>query len=114
MYIFKYPHRISGDANMIGDSFWAPKSPVRAALLASVLAMVVLHQSELLGLMDSQALLFGWLPAQVAYDIGYLLVGVVILSVMYVVAPDPPADYDAKVGRDEEPAEPSAPTGGDD
>lgn len=98
---------------MIGDSFWTPKTPLRAALLASVLAMVVLHQSELLGLMSSQALIFGWLPIQVAYDIAYLLVGVGILSVMYVVAPDPPAAYDAKV-EDDVAAEPKTPTGGDD
>lgn len=114
MYIFKYQHCISGDGNMIGDSFWTPKSPVRAALLASVLAMVVLHQSELLGLMDSQALIFGWLPIQIAYDIAYLIAGIVILSVMYVVAPEPPADYDAKVERGTESTEATAPARGED
>lgn len=104
---------------MIGDSFWTPKTPVRAALLASVLAMIVLHQSELLGLMDSQTLVFGWLPMQVAYDIAFLLVGVVILSVMYVVAPEPPAEHDAKLERNDEPSgddstEPVSPAEGDD
>lgn len=113
MFMFKCNRRVSGITNMIGDSFWTPKTPLRAALLASVLAMVVLHQSELLGLMNSQALVFGWLPVQIAYDIAYLLVGVGILSVMYVVAPDPPADYDAKIDQEDVAAEPNAPTGGD-
>ncbi|WP_049990220.1 hypothetical protein [Natrinema salifodinae] len=76
--------------------------------------MVVLHQSELFGLMDAQTLLFGWLPIQIAYDIAFLLVGVVILSVMYVVAPEPPADYDAKLEREDEPTDPVAPAEGDD
>lgn len=99
---------------MIGDSFWTPKTPVRAALPAAVLAMVVLHQSELLGLMDSQALVFGWLPIQIAYDIAYLLVGVGVLSAMYVMAPDPPTEYDAKVERDDGTADPKAPARGND
>lgn len=99
---------------MIGDSFWTPKTPVRAVLPAAVLVMVVLHQSELLGVMDSQALIFGWLPIQIAYDIAYLLIGVGILSAMYVMAPDPPAEYDAKVEQDDGMADPKAPTGGND
>lgn len=99
---------------MMGDSFWTPKSPVRAALLVSVLAMVVLHQSGLLGIMNSQVLVFGWLPIQIAYDIAFLLVGVVILSVMYAVAPEPPADYDAKLEQDDELAEPGSPSEVDD
>lgn len=99
---------------MIGDSFWTPKTPVRAALPAAVLGMVVLHQSELLGVMDSQALVFGWLPIQIAYDIAYLLVGVGILSAMYVMAPDPPAEYDATVEWDDGTADPKAPAGGND
>lgn len=48
------------------------------AVLASVLFMVVAHQSELFGLMDV-GLLFGWLPIQLAYDVGFLFVGVAIL-----------------------------------
>ncbi len=98
----------------MGDSFWTPKTPVRAALLGSVLAMIVLHQSELLGLMNAQTLLFGWLPLQIAYDIAFLLIGVVILSVMYVVAPEPPADYDTKLEQDDEPTDPVTPMEGDD
>lgn len=82
---------------MIGDSFWSPTRPKRVVLLASVLVMVVLHQSELLGLMDSEMLVLGWLPAQIAYDIVYLLVGVGILYAMYLTAPQPPAEYDRMV-----------------
>lgn len=40
--------------------------------------MIVAHHSELFGLMDA-GLLFGWLPIQLVYDVGYLLVGVLIL-----------------------------------
>ncbi|QIO24932.1 hypothetical protein [Haloarcula sp. JP-L23] len=47
-------------------------------VLVSVLFMIVAHHSELFGLMDA-GLLFGWLPIQLAYDVGYLLVGVAIL-----------------------------------
>lgn len=83
---------------MIGDSFWAPKRPVRIALLGAVLAMVVLHQSELLGLMDSQTLVLGWIPMQIAYDVAFLLVGTVILAVMYLVAPEPPSEHEATAG----------------
>lgn len=82
---------------MIGDSFWSPTRPKRVVLLVAVLGMVVLHQSELFGLMDSELLLLGWLPAQIAYDVLYLLVGVVILYAMYLMAPQPPAEYDQKV-----------------
>ncbi|MGQ4556047.1 hypothetical protein [Halobellus sp. GM3] len=82
---------------MIGDSFWTPKRPVRLALLGAVLAMVALHQSELFGLMNSQALIFGWIPVQIAYDVAYLLVGTGILAVMYLVAPEPPAEHEATV-----------------
>lgn len=98
---------------MIGESFWAPKKPMRIVLLASVLAMVVLHQSELLGLMDSTILVFGWIPAQMAYDIAYLLVGVVILAVMYVVAPEPPAEYEPTVNADEKSATGTSATRGE-
>ena len=56
--------------------------------------MIVLHQSELFGLMDSELLFLGWLPAQIAYDVLYLLVGVGILCTMYLMAPQPPAEYD--------------------
>ncbi|WP_336023576.1 hypothetical protein [Halobellus salinisoli] len=85
---------------MIGDSFWTPKRPVRIALLGAVLAMVVLHQSELLGLMNSQALVFGWIPVQIAYDVAFLLVGTAILAVMYVLAPEPPAEHEATIDGD--------------
>jgi hypothetical protein len=85
---------------MVTNSFWTPKEPVRIALLGAVLAMVVLHQSELIGLMNSQALILGWIPAQIAYDVAYLIVGTVILAVMYVVSPEPPAEHEATASED--------------
>jgi len=83
---------------MIGNSFWTPKRPVRIALLGAVLAMVVLHQSELFGLMSSQTLILGWIPVQIAYDVAYLLVGTAILAVMYLVAPEPPSEHEPTAG----------------
>lgn len=76
--------------------------------------MVVFHQSELFGLMSSQTLILGWFPAQIAYDAAYLLVGVLILSVMYVVAPDPPAEYEPSVKLDEDTAVSTAEAQGED
>jgi hypothetical protein len=79
---------------MIDGSFWRPTSAKRGILLAMVLAMIVLHQSGLFGITESTALLFGWLPAQLAYDIAFNLVGVGILYAMYRAAPEPPAEYE--------------------
>lgn len=69
------------------DSVWFPQSRDRAIVLATVVAMVVLHHSELLGLMDA-GLLFGWVPVQLAYDIVYLLLGVGILYWIATMVPD--------------------------
>lgn len=77
---------------MFRDSFWWPDRPLRAAVLVVILAMVVLHQSELVGLLDSTTLVGGWLPAQLAYDVAFNLAGVVVLYAMYRLAPEPPAD----------------------
>lgn len=93
---------------MIGDSFWTPKQPVRIALLGAVLAMVVLHQSGLIGLMNSQALILGWIPAQIAYDVAYLIVGTIILAVMYIVSPEPPAEHEATASEEHTPANSTA------
>lgn len=49
--------------------------------------MILLHQSELLGLMNA-GLLFGWLPVQLAYDILFLLVGVLVLYWIATTIPD--------------------------
>jgi hypothetical protein len=76
----------------LGDSVWFPHSARRAGVLMVVLLMVILHHSKLLGLMDA-GLLFGWLPVQLAYDISYLLVGVVILYWIAVTMPATPAEY---------------------
>lgn len=74
--------------------FWIPTNWKRAVLLLVLLVMVVLRQSELVGLMDSTALLFGWLPAQIAYDIALGLVATVLAYGIYLEAPEPPAEYE--------------------
>ncbi|WP_435362864.1 hypothetical protein [Haloarchaeobius sp. DYHT-AS-18] len=76
---------------MLKDSFWWPSSSSRGVVLAAVVLMIPLHQSELLGLLDSQVLLFDWLPMQLGYDILFNLIGAVILYAMYRLAPEPPA-----------------------
>lgn len=68
---------------------WFPRSADRAAVLAVVILMVILHQSELLGLMDA-GLLFGWLPVQLAYDFAFLFVGsIIVYWITTVVAATP-------------------------
>jgi uncharacterized membrane protein YuzA (DUF378 family) len=99
---------------MIGDSFWTPTKPKRAVLLAAVVLMVVFHQSGLFGLIDSTTLVFGWLPAQLAYDIAYLLVGFGILYAMYIVAPEPPAEHEPTVSETDADVEPAVADGGHD
>ncbi len=76
----------------LGDSVWFPRSADRATVLAVVILMVILHQSELLGLMDA-GLLFGWLPVQLAYDISFLLVGSVIVYWITTVVSATPDEY---------------------
>lgn len=51
----------------------------RLSLWAAVVLMVALTESSWLGLYDSTALLFGWLPAQLAYDIGYTVLALPLL-----------------------------------
>lgn len=74
------------------DSVWFPQSRDRAIVLATVIAMVVLHHSALLGLMDA-GLLFGWVPVQLAYDVVYLLLGVGILYWIAAMVPDGPEEH---------------------
>jgi hypothetical protein len=76
----------------LGDSVWFPRSADRAAVLAVVILMVILHQSELLGLMDA-GLLFGWVPVQFAYDILFLLIGSVIVYWIATVVSATPDEY---------------------
>ncbi|MFD1647831.1 hypothetical protein [Haloarchaeobius litoreus] len=75
---------------MFRESFWWPDEPRRALVLLVILAMVVLHQSEVVGIVDSDTLVFGWLPIQIAYDAMFNLFGVVVLYAMYRLAPEPP------------------------
>lgn len=77
---------------VLGDSVWFPHSVRRARILAVVIVMVILHQSELLGLMDA-GLLFGWLPVQLAYDISFLLISVIVLYWIATTVPATPDEY---------------------
>ena len=84
----------------LGDSVWFPDSLRRGGTLAIVVLMVILHQSELLGLMDA-GLLFSWLPVQLAYDISFLLVGVVILYGIALTMPATPTESESANQTDE-------------
>lgn len=78
--------------------FWVPTNWKRAVLLLVLLALVLLRQSEIVGLMGSTTLVFGWLPAQIAYDIGIGLVATLLAYGLYREAPEPPAKYEPSVG----------------
>lgn len=79
---------------MLRGSIWYPNTPRSVAFLTVVVLMLAVHQSQFVGLMDSTALIFGWLPAQLAYDVAFNLVGVGILYVMYRAAPEPPETHE--------------------
>ncbi|RQH02322.1 hypothetical protein EA472_03205 [Natrarchaeobius oligotrophus] len=67
-----------------------------------MLVMIPLHQSELLGLMSTSTLVFGWIPLQLAYDVTLILSGVVILYAMYRMAPEPPEEHEPTIEGGEE------------
>lgn len=77
----------------LGDSLWFPNSVRRAGPLVVIVLMAILHQSELLGLMNA-GLLFGWLPAQLTYDILFLFVSVVVLYGIALSMPAAPPEYE--------------------
>lgn len=77
--------------------FWVPTDWKRGAMVLAIVALIVLRQSELVGLMDSTSLVFGWLPAQLAYSILIGVAATIIAIVMYFEAPDPPAEFDPTV-----------------
>ncbi|GGN10367.1 hypothetical protein [Halarchaeum nitratireducens] len=68
-------------------SVWYPDSRRSIAVLVMLAGMVVLHFTELFGLLDA-GLLFGWLPMQFAYDLAYTVLAVVLLYGVYRMAPD--------------------------
>lgn len=74
------------------DSIWLPESGQEATVIGSIAVMTLLHFTELLGLMDA-GLLFGWLPVQFAYDIGYSFVAVGLLYWIYLIAPKAPERF---------------------
>lgn len=74
---------------MIRGSIWWPTDPKRAALALTIPLLFVLHQSELFGMMDATTLVFGWLPPQLAWDVGVTLVGVVVAYAFYTQVPEP-------------------------
>ncbi|MFC6723672.1 hypothetical protein ACFQE1_04585 [Halobium palmae] len=79
---------------MLRGSIWYPNSLRSIVFLTVVTLMIVLHQSQFLGLTDSTTLVFGWLPMQLAYDVAFNLVGVVVLYGMYRAAPEPPETHE--------------------
>jgi hypothetical protein len=97
---------------MLKDSFWYPNTPRKAVFIGLILVMIVLHGSAVVGLVDSTTLVFGWLPAQIAYDAAFNLIGAVILYGMYRAAPSPPAEHEPTATPTR--SDMSARTGGDD
>lgn len=79
---------------MLRGSIWYPNTARSIAFLTVVILMIVLHQSQFVGLMDTTTLVFGWLPAQIAYDVAFNLVGVGVLYVLYRAAPEPPETHE--------------------
>jgi uncharacterized membrane protein len=77
---------------MLKSSFWYPTSGKQGIALLAVLSMIPLHQSELFGLMDSTVIVFGWIPAQLMFDIVFNIVAVAVLILMYYIAPAPPEE----------------------
>ena len=71
---------------MFKESVWYPSSPRNAAVLVMLVGMVLLHHTSLFGLTDA-GLLFGWLPIQLAYDLAYTVLAVLLLYWVYMVAP---------------------------
>jgi uncharacterized membrane protein len=71
---------------MFKDSVWYPNTPRNAAIVVMLVGMVILHHSSVLGLMDA-GLLFGWLPIQLAFDLAYTILAVILLYWVYTVSP---------------------------
>lgn len=90
----------------LSNSVWYPSSWRQLTVPVLVILMVLLHQSELFGLMDA-GVIFGWMPVQFAYDVGYSLFAVVLLYWTYIICPDPPAEYRAVPHTEEQDAESS-------
>lgn len=67
---------------------WGKVTWKQGFLAIAVIVMTILHQSELLGIAGSTTLVFGWLPAQLAYDAAFNLLGFVILAIFYQIAPE--------------------------
>lgn len=70
-------------------AFWYPTLDRRGALLGVFLLLLVLHFNELFGLSTSTALVFGWLPVNMAYYIGLNVLHVAFLVLLYYNWPDP-------------------------
>jgi hypothetical protein len=77
---------------MLGDSFWIPRNGQRAVLLLGIVAVIVLHESSIVGLMYDTTLVGGWLPVLIVYTLGYQILGIGITYAVYRMIPDPPED----------------------
>lgn len=72
------------------DGFWYPNNLHQTIGLLAVIALILLHESSLVGLMDAGVVL-GWLPTQLAYDIVYVAASTGLLYWMYTtLAPEQP------------------------
>lgn len=86
------------------DSVWYPNTPESVVVITLLVGMTALHHTGLLGLTDA-GLLFGWLPVQYAYDLGYTVLAVVLLYWVYTLSPDVSAERDRTATADAAPSE---------
>lgn len=86
------------------ESVWYPNTKRSAVVVTLLVVMTGLHFTEFVGLMDA-GLLGGWLPIQLAYDLGYTLLSVVVLYWIYTMAPDVPAAFETSTAA----SDPSSP-----
>jgi len=70
-------------------AFWYPTLDRRGALLALFFLLLVLHFDELFGIAGSSQLVFGWLPATMAYHIGINVLHVAFMVLIYLNWPEP-------------------------
>lgn len=84
-------------------SFWVPTLDKRGGLLLLAAFLYVFHHSELLGIHQSDVLLFNWLPVGFAYHSGLGLVYIGFILVLYYNWPD--AAVNERIDEIREPAE---------
>ena len=74
------------------NSVWYPNSVRSIAIIILLVGMTLLHFTEVIGLTNA-GLLLGWLPVQLAYDMTYTVLSVILLYGVYRISPAVSAEY---------------------